>query len=101
MGSFVKVASKSEIPPGSAKKVEVGGAEVAIFNIDGNFCALEDMCAHRGGPLSEGSVEGSVVTCPWHGWQYDISSGGCLTNPSAVQTKYQVKVEGDDILASL
>ena len=100
MGSFVKVASKSELGPGGVKKVEVAGAEVALFNIDGNFYAIEEMCPHRGGPLSEGFVEDKVVTCPWHGWQYDVASGACLTNPAVIQKRYEVKVEGDDILVS-
>jgi len=101
MGDFVKVATKSEIVPGSAKKIEVNGKEVALFNIDGNFYAVDETCSHRGGPLSEGSVEEKVVTCPWHGWQYDVTTGACLTNPSVSQNKYDVKVEGNDILVSV
>ena len=101
MGNFVKVAAKSEMSLGSAKKVEVGGKEIALFNIGGSFFAIDDTCSHRGGPLSEGSVEEKVVTCPWHGWQYDVTSGSCLTSPNVSQAKYEVKVEGDDILLSL
>ena len=100
MGDFVKVATKSELNSGSAKKVEVNGCEIALFNVDGSFYAIEDVCKHRGGPLSEGSCEEKIVTCPWHGWQYDVTSGACLTNPSVNQIKYSVKVEGDDILVS-
>ena len=100
MAEFIKVTAKSEIESGCGKKVEVGGKEIAIFNVDGNFCAIDDTCPHRGGPLSEGSMEGSLVTCPWHGWQYDVTTGACLTNPSVNQNKYEVKVEGDDILVS-
>ena len=68
MSTLVKVASKSEIGPGGAIKAEINGREIAIFNIDGNFYAIDDTCIHRGGPLSEGSVEDKIVTCPWHGW---------------------------------
>ena len=100
MANFMKVATKSEITPGNAKKIEVGGAEIALFTIAGTFCAIEDTCLHRGGPLSEGSVEEKVVTCPWHGWQYDVTTGTCLTNPAVSQKKYEVKVEGDDVLVS-
>ena len=64
MSHLVKVATKSELEPGSIKKVEVGGTEIALFNIGGQFCAIEDICKHRGGPLSEGFVEDKVVTCP-------------------------------------
>ena len=100
MSEFVKVAAKSEIEPGSAKKVEVGGKEIALFNIGGNFYAVDDTCQHQGGPLSEGACDETVVTCPWHGWQYDVATGACLTNPAVSQTKHDVKVEGDDILVS-
>lgn len=100
MSEFVKVASKSAVALGSGIKVEVNGKEIALFNVGGHFCAIDDTCSHRGGPLSEGSLEGSVVACPWHGWQYDVTSGACLTNPAAQQNKYEVKVEGDDILVS-
>ena len=101
MSDFVKVAAASDITPGSAKKVELNGTEIAIFNLDGQFQAMDEMCPHRGGPLSEGSVDGNVVTCPFHGWQFDVTTGACLTNPAARQNKYQVKVEGNDILISL
>lgn len=101
MSDFIKVASKSDVSPGSGIKVEVNGKEVALFNCDGSFYAMDDTCLHRGGPLSEGSLEDKVVTCPWHGWQYDVTSGACLTNPSVSQNQYQIKVEGDDILISV
>lgn len=101
MADFVKVAKKSELGPGNGIKVEINGKEIALFNINGNFCAIDDTCQHRGGPLSEGAVEDKVVTCPWHGWQYDVTSGACLTNPAAQQNKYEVKIEGDDILLSV
>ena len=100
MGNFVKVASKSEIAPRSTKKVDVGGAEVAVFNVNGTFYAIDETCSHRGGPLSEGSLEEKVITCPWHGWQYDVTNGTCFTNPSASQKSYEVKVEGEDVLIS-
>ncbi|OGW87192.1 MAG: non-heme iron oxygenase ferredoxin subunit [Omnitrophica bacterium RIFCSPHIGHO2_02_FULL_46_11] len=100
MSEFTKVAAKSEIAPGYTKKVEINGKEIAVFNIGGNFCAIADTCSHRGGPLSEGSVENNVVTCPWHGWEYDVTNGSCLTNPSVTQAKYDVKVDGGDIYVS-
>ncbi len=101
MSNFVKVASKSELTSGSSKRIEINGKDIALFNIDGTFYAIDDMCPHRGGSLSEGSVESSVVACPWHGWQFQLETGECLTEPSACQTKYPVKVEGDDILVLL
>lgn len=101
MGDFVKVATKDEVSSGSAKKVEVNGKEIALFNINGAFCAIDEFCPHRGGPLSEGVVEDKVVTCPFHGWQFNVTSGECLTSPGVQQPKYEVKVEGNDILLSV
>jgi 3-phenylpropionate/trans-cinnamate dioxygenase ferredoxin component len=64
MGAFVKVAKTDEIASGQARGVEVNGKRLALFNIDGNFYALDDTCNHKGGPLSEGAIEGEEVTCP-------------------------------------
>ncbi len=97
MSEFVKVGQVNEIAVGSSKKVEVNGKEIALFNIGGEFFAMDDTCPHRGGPLSEGFIDDKVVNCPWHGWQFDVTSGECLTAPDACQTKYEVKVEGNDI----
>ena len=101
MNEFVKVAKKSELAPGTSKRIEINNKEIALFHIDGNFFAIDDMCPHRGGSLSEGFVESGVVSCPWHGWQFQLESGECLTDPGVCQTKYAVKVEGDDIFVSL
>ena len=99
--NFIKVATKSEIAPGTSKRIEASGKEIALFNVDGNFFAIDETCPHRGGPLSEGFVEEGVLTCPWHGWQFQLASGECLTDPGTCQTKYEVKVEGDDIFISI
>ena len=101
MGNFTKVATTSELSLGAGKKVELNGKEIALFNIDGKFYAIDDMCPHRGGSLSEGSCEDKVVACPWHGWQYDVSTGACLTSPSVQQQTYEVKVQGNDVLISV
>ena len=100
MPTLTKVATKSDIAPGTGKVVEVGGKPIAIFNCDGIFYAVDNTCVHRGGPLGEGSLVGSTVTCPWHGWEYDVSSGACQTNPAVKVQKFDVKVEGDDVLIS-
>lgn len=98
MAGFVKVCKKGDIPAGSGKTAEVNGKTVAIFNVDGNFCAIDNTCLHRGGPLGEGELDGKIVICPWHGWRYDVTSGANEMNPSVVVQKYQIKVEDDDLL---
>jgi nitrite reductase/ring-hydroxylating ferredoxin subunit len=97
MGEKVKVASASEIPPGQRLVVEAGGKQIAIFNVNGKLVACDNTCLHRGGPLGEGDIEELIVTCPWHGWQYDLATGECLMNPKAKIPLYRVAVEGDGV----
>jgi nitrite reductase (NADH) small subunit len=97
MGDFVRVASTADVKPGQAVVVEVNGKTLAVFNVDGAFHAIDNTCVHRGGPLGEGDIHGKVVACPWHGWQFDVTTGECVKNPAAKVEVYQVKVEGDDI----
>jgi nitrite reductase/ring-hydroxylating ferredoxin subunit len=82
MDKLVKVASTAEIPPGSGKLVEVEGKRVAVFNVGGRYHAIDDTCPHRGGPLSEGALEGEVVTCPWHGSTFNVTTGAVLSPPA-------------------
>ena len=97
MSDFISVAKTTDLPPGEGRVVEVNETPVALFNVDGEFHALDNTCLHHGGPLGEGVCEAATVTCPWHGWQYDIPSGECLSAPGQLVEKYEVRVEGDDI----
>ena len=72
MADFVKVANTNEIEPGQARLVDVKGKEIALFNVDGEFFALDNTCTHHGGPLAEGELAGHEVTCPWHGATFDV-----------------------------
>ncbi len=101
MGDYVKVTAKSEIPSNEGRSFDVQGRTVAVFNVNGQFCAIDNTCVHRGGPLGEGSLDGNVVTCPWHGWQYDVTTGVSPVNPAAKVQKYNCKVEGNDILVEV
>ena len=76
-----KAAKLSEIPAGSIKEVQVGGQAMALANVGGTFYAINNTCLHRGGPLGEGQLDGKVVTCPWHGWQFDVTTGKTVQNP--------------------
>ncbi|MGH9778900.1 MAG: Rieske (2Fe-2S) protein [Candidatus Acidiferrales bacterium] len=101
MARFVKVAKVNEMPPGSAREFQADGRMIALFNVDGNFYAVDNTCLHRGGPLGQGTLEGEVVTCPWHGWQYNVKSGEAVFNEQIKVQCYEVKVEGDDICVGL
>jgi len=97
MAEYIRVIGIGDLPPGKGQVAEVNGREIAIFNVDAMFFAIDNTCAHRGGPLGEGELEGAVVTCPWHGWEYNVLTGISLTTPSASVKTYEVKVDGDDV----
>lgn len=102
MPELVTVAKTSEIGAGQAKAVDVKGQTVALFNIGGKFYAIEDTCTHVGGPLSEGELQDTTVTCPWHGAQFDVTSGKVLGPPAGEGVKsFPVRVEGEDVKIEL
>jgi 3-phenylpropionate/trans-cinnamate dioxygenase ferredoxin component len=101
LAEYVKVTSLSELPQGSAKAVEVNGKSVALYNVDGTVYATDNTCLHQGGPLGEGFLEGDVITCPWHMWEYNVRTGENLGDPSLKVATYAVKLEGDDVLVAL
>ena len=101
MAERVRIAALSEIPVGSAHEFTAAGRVIALYNVDGTLHALDGVCPHAGGPLGQGQLEGCVVTCPWHGWQFDVTSGQhCLTE-AIRHTSFPVTVEGDDVLVEL
>ena len=101
MSNWIRVASVVDCPPGSALELVAGGQIVALFNIDGEFHALDGVCPHQGGPLGKGQLTGSVVTCPWHGWQFDVCSGQHQTSATLRHPTFAVKVEGEDVLVDM
>ena len=101
MGTFVKVGEAKDLAAGQGKTVEVNGREIALFNVGGTFHAIDNTCLHRGGPLGEGELEGAIVTCPWHGWQYDVTTGVNTMDDSERVDRYEVKVEGDGVLVAV
>ncbi len=100
--ALVKVGKVEDVLPGTGKVVEAGGLVLALFNLGGTFRALNNTCTHAGGPLGEGEVEGNVVTCPWHGSRFDITSGEVVGPPARrpVAT-YPVKVQGGEVFVEL
>lgn len=101
MAEMVKVANTDEVKPGEGIVAEVEGKEIAVFNVDGTFYAIDNTCVHREGPLGEGELIGEVVTCPWHGWEYNVTTGACITNPSACVSRFPVAVEGNEVRVAL
>jgi NAD(P)H-dependent nitrite reductase small subunit len=101
MAEFKKVAESADIPAGSGKTFEIDGKRIAIFNAGGQFYAIDDECPHQGGPLGEGDLDGTIVTCPWHAWMYDVTTGVNTDDETICVARYEVKIEGTSVLLAL
>ena len=98
MKRYVRVARKGDLEPGTGMTVDVNGAPVALFNVDGVYHAIHDTCLHEDGSLGEGELSHATVACPLHAYEFDVTSGQCLTEPVYSVERFEVRVEGDDIL---
>jgi nitrite reductase/ring-hydroxylating ferredoxin subunit len=94
---FVTVANVNDVKEGKGKVVEANGKTIALFNVDGKIYAIDNTCVHAGGPLGEGTCEGNVVTCPWHGWKFDVTTGISPVNPQAKVDTFEVQIEGEEV----
>jgi nitrite reductase/ring-hydroxylating ferredoxin subunit len=101
MGSAIKVGRTDELGPGGFRCVEVQGQRLLLYNVSGSFYATSATCAHLGGPLDEGLFEEGVVTCPWHGWQFDVCTGESIYDPDRRLATHPVQVVGDDLLVEV
>jgi len=101
MSEPVPVANADDVDPGTGIVVDVNGTSLAIFNIEGSFYAIDNTCKHRGGPLGEGDLDGELVTCPWHGWEYNVKTGACITNPSTCLKTYPIVLDGKKLKVEL
>ena len=102
MSRSVKVATLSGLPPGTSRQVHVDGGAVAVFNVGGAIHAINGSCSHRGGPLGDGHLDGTVVTCPWHGTQFDVTTGAVLSPPATRSVEsYKVSLDADAIAVEL
>jgi len=94
---WIDALAAGELPAGTSRVVEAGGKRIALFNVEGEIRAISDTCLHQGAQLGMGSLEGEVVTCPLHGWQFDVRTGACLTRPGRSVDTYEVRCEGGRI----
>lgn len=99
--AFLRTAKKEEVPPGVIREYAIDGKVFALANVAGKLFAINNVCLHRGGPLGQGELHGQLVTCPWHGWQYDVTSGKLAANPALGVETYAVEVRGDDIFVDV
>ena len=107
------VATVSELPVGGRKLVEVGGRSIGIFNVNGDFVAVLNVCPHQLAPVCKGRLggttlpsapaefswgrEGEILACPWHGWEYDIATGVMVADRNFRLRKYEVDIRGDEV----
>jgi nitrite reductase (NADH) small subunit len=99
--SFIRAAQSSDIPPGAIREFQVGGTAVAVANVEGKFFAINNLCMHRGGPLGAGDLDRQIVTCPWHGWQFDVTTGHMVGNPAIAAPCYKVELRDGDIFVDV
>lgn len=99
---FIKVANTAEITEGQKKRFMIEGEAILVANIAGKYHALSDTCTHQKASLSAGTLKGCEIECPWHGAKFDLTTGKPTTLPAVLPLKkYQVKIEGEDILIEL
>lgn len=98
MSNWIDVSAITDLPPGSRKVVEIDGVMVAVFNLDGQFYAIEDVCTHDGGELASGTLEGDAIVCPRHGARFSVRTGEVLAPPAYEPVSaFPVRVEGGRI----
>jgi nitrite reductase (NADH) small subunit len=95
------MAEIADCPTGGALETVVEDRIIALFNVDGVFYALDGVCPHQGGPLGNGQLNGCIITCPWHGWQFDVRSGQHQLNAKLVHPRYDVRIEDGNVLVDL
>jgi nitrite reductase (NADH) small subunit len=99
MPSFVKLTTRSELPPaGEAREFLCGDKVICVANVNGTVSATDNVCLHRGGPLGQGVIDGGKVVCPWHGWQWDPKTGQAVHNAGARVAVYPLRMESGDVL---
>ena len=99
--AFARAAKAAEIAPGTIREIALGGKTIALANVGGKYHAIDSVCAHQGGPLGEGSLDGCTVICPWHAWEYDVSTGKLVGNPEVSVASYPAELRGEDVFVDL
>lgn len=101
MATFHRVCSASELLSRQQLEATLGERKIALFALDNRFVATDANCPHANGPLAEGEVDGCVLSCPWHGWTFDLTTGVSPDDPCMKLEIFEVRVEGDDVLVGV
>jgi nitrite reductase (NADH) small subunit len=100
MQGFQKIGRLADLTPGNVIAVTVGTTPVAVFNVDGELIAIDERCPHAGGPLGDGAITGKIVTCPWHGWAFDLKKACLVMSAETKLPRYEVKVMKGEIFVA-
>ena len=95
------IAAVDDLAPGECREIVLGDHVIALFNVEGEFFALDGICPHQGGPLGKGTLRGCVVTCPWHGWQFNVRTGQHQASAALSHPSFPTKVDGSEIMVQL
>lgn len=101
MSDWIDIAAAAECPPGTSIERVVNGQVVALANVDGVWQAIDGLCPHQGGPLGTGMLCGTILTCPWHGWQFDVTTGRHRLSASVRQAVHEVREEHGRVFVRL
>jgi len=101
MSRSIKVSTLSEFQSGATKLLSLAGIGLAVFNIDGRFYAIRNRCPHEGGPVASGPLKGTLITCPRHGWQFDLKTGQSTNRQSFSVKTYPVAVKDGAVYVEL
>jgi len=100
--ALIKIGTRTDLPePGKVKEFLARGRFVCVANVDGEICAMDNVCPHWGGPLGQGKIEDGKIVCPWHGWQYDPRTGKTPRKADVRLTIFKLEIEGDDVFVEL
>jgi nitrite reductase (NADH) small subunit len=97
----VRVAKVTDVPVGQGLVVQAGDRTLALFNVDGAYHAIDNVCPHRGGPMGDGDLDGRLAICPWHGWRWDVTTGANANNPAVKIACFATRVVDGDVLVDL
>lgn len=101
MTDFISVAEAASLPPGRGRSIQVQGHELALWNVGGKYYCIDDQCPHRGAPLGAGTLEGHTVSCPMHGWTFNLQTGACAARPDRPATTYPTRVHEGQVQIQL
>lgn len=99
--NWIEVCDVSEIVDGEPRESVVSDRIVALFKVDENIYAMDGICPHHGGPLGQGTLDGCIVSCPWHGWRFDVTDGAYQSSEQMAQQTFPVKVENGKVLVNV